>query len=143
MSTPVSQLPNNPGLQSQPTPPIPDDPEVMNVLKEMEEEVQSATRVHHQPQQPLHVPSPVIQHVQLPQPQLQQLPPKQTSIVNFEVLQKTAIIAVIAVAAFYPNILDPIYAMSPHLEQVAKFDVLVRAALLIVILYIATTQFGL
>lgn len=133
MSTPISQLPNNKPLSGS----VPDDPEVINVLKEMEEEVQNATRIN---QQSVVVPS--VQISPVPPPQLvYQL--HQSKLVDYNALQRAAIIAVIAGVAFYPGILDNIYSMSPYLEQLANFDLIVRAVIVATIVYIMFTQFGL
>lgn len=139
MSTPVSQLPNKPASGS-----VPEDPEVLNVLKEMEEEVQNATRVH---QQSVVVPSVQHQHVSVPSPMpMQPQPvamPKQNKLIDFDVMQRVAIIAFIAVLAFYPGITESLYMMSPYLENLSKFDILVRAVILAAMLYVGYTQFGL
>lgn len=141
MSTPVNQLPNKPASAAA----APEDPEVLNVLKEMEEEVQNATRVH---QQSVVVPSVQHQHVTVPQqmmqPQLiQQHAPQQNKLVDFDMLQRAGVIALVAMVAFYPNITDTLYTLSPYLEPLSKFDIVVRAVALAVLLYVAFTQFGL
>lgn len=129
MSTPIHQLPNNKPLSGS----IPDDPEVANVLKEMEEEVQNATRIN---QQSVVVPSVNISH----------MPPQYThqpKIIDYDVLQRSLLIAAIAAIAFYPGILDNVYAMSPYLEQLVKFDMIVRAVIVATCVYLMFTQFGL
>lgn len=135
MSTPINQLPNNKPLTGS----IPDDPDVANVLKEMEEEVQAATRIN---QQSVVVPSVNIANV--PPPQfIHARYPTNPSIIDYNALQRAVIIAVIAGVAFYPGLLDTIYTMSPYLEQFAKFDIVVRGVVVAIAVYLMLTQFGL
>ena len=62
MSTPITQLQN---AQPPPTAEVPQDPEVLNVLNEMEQEVAAATRTQAQ-----HVPNPP------PPQQIHRMPPQ-------------------------------------------------------------------
>lgn len=143
MSTPISQLPTNkPATTS-----VPDDPEVLNVLKEMDEEVKTATRInqHHAPPPPS--PPQHNYHMNIaahPPPQIvAQTVPKQKQLIDVAIVQKAGIIAVIGLIMFYPGITDTLYALSPKLEILAKFDVFVRTAVFLVVLYIGFTQFKL
>lgn len=133
MSTPINQLPNNKPISGS----VPDDPDVVNVLKEMEEEVQNATRIN---QQSVVIPSaPVV----MPSPPQYMQKPQQTKLIDYDAIQRAVIIAVIASVAFYPGILDNLYSISPHLEQLAKFDFIVRGLIVATLVYLMFTQFGL
>lgn len=133
MSTPVNQLPAS---KPSATAPVPDDPEVLNVLKEMEDEVQTATRAN---MTQVTVPSTNFPHQQYA-PQV--VPVPQKPFVDYDALQRALIIAAIGFIAFYPGLLDNFYIMSPSLEPFARFDMFVRAVILAGAIYVATTQFG-
>lgn len=136
MSTPINQLPANKPV----TATVPEDPEVLNVLKEMEEEVKTATKANAQ-----HVVVPHVQHINIaPQPHhmIQPMHPPSTRWIDQQAVQHAGIVAILALVAFYPNLLDNLYNTSPYLEMLAKFDLIVRAALLSVAVYIAVVHFG-
>lgn len=141
MSTPINQLPQNKPTSAT----LPDDPEVLNVLSEMEQEVQSATRANSMPiPQPAPQPTPVMMMTPPPSNvQIRRISPSTLSgkWINTDVMQRAGIVAAIALIAFYPKTMEYVYAV-PKFAFLEQYDVIVRAVLLGVIVYILTIQFG-
>jgi hypothetical protein len=123
---------------------VPDDPEVLNVLQEMEQEVKTATAAA---KAPMHQMAPPMM------PQMMMAPPAQFQIkraqpssglakwVNYDIMQRAGVIAAIAVIAFYPKTLETVYSSFPQVAFLQKFDIIVRATLLAIVVYLATIQF--
>lgn len=136
MSTPINQLPANKPT----TATIPDDPEVLNVLDEMEKEVKSAAKVN---SAPMMMPPPPASMMMPPHqhPHIQIKRVSGNKWVNKEVMQRAGIVAVLAAILFYPKTLQTLYSTVPKLAFLEKFDVVVRAALLAVVVYLVSIQF--
>lgn len=137
MSTPVNQLPmNKPSTAT-----VPDDPEILNVLQEMEQEVTTAARVNSVP-----IPSPVPQQMMMPVPTQSFVIKKSggSSLmdkwVNHEIMQRAAIIGIMSLVMFYPKTMEYIYTI-PKLAFLEQFDIFVRAIALAIIVYVASIQF--
>lgn len=151
MSTPVSQLPNMKPPAG--TPQIPDDPDVLNVLSELEQEVVTATAqqqpqpVHAVPVQQVPMP-PVYQvqpnmpappgHVAVKIPNMQMMKnAKKPGLWNVKLAQKAGIIAIIAMVIFFPKTMQAIYALAPKFETMfATYDMVIRTLVFAVIIYI-------
>lgn len=126
--------------------PVPDDPEVLNVLQEMEQEVKTATAASRAPtaaptaSYPMNMmmpPPPVAQY------QITQVKKGHASKwINYDIMTRAGIVAAIAVVAFYPKTLESLYNSFPKLAFLEKFDIVVRALLLAIIVYAVTIQFG-
>lgn len=132
MSTPVNQLPNNKPSSTA----IPDDPDVFNVLQEMEQEVKTATKA----MQPSPIPVAPTMVSAFPPAAVQTRKTPGNKWIDFDIMKRAGIIAVIALVVFYPKTLESIYAV-PQLALLEKFDIVVRAIILAVIIYVATIQF--
>jgi hypothetical protein len=133
MSTPIAQLPK--GSTTAP----PDDPEVLNVLQELEQEVQTATKAHTAPP-PMMAPAP--HTMMMPAPSIQVKKVEKTWI-NQEMLHHALIVGLVAIVAFYPKTLEKLYTTFPKLEFLQPFDLLIRGALVVVVVYVLALQFGL
>lgn len=138
MSTPVNQLPNKQSATS-----IPDDPEVLNVLQEMEQEVKTAARVN---SAPIPAPPPQQPVVMAPPPPMQPAMIKTRTggnkWINPDMLQHAAVVGIIAVLVFHPKTMETVYASFPKLGFLEPFDLFVRALLLAALVYVAAVQFG-
>lgn len=136
MSTPVNQLPNNKPSSTA----LPDDPDVLNVLQEMEQEVKTATKAAMQPQQ-MAMPPPPPQMVTAYPPSIQMKKAPTNRWIDYDIMKRAGIIAVLALVIFYPKTLESLYSSFPQLAILEKFDIGVRAFLLAVVVYVATIQF--
>lgn len=134
MSTPINQLPTNKPSSAS----LPDDPEVLNVLQEMEQEVKTAARANSVPMPP---PPPSMPMMMMPPPQYTVKKTASTNKwINHEIMQRAAIIGVIALITFYPKTMEYVYSI-PKLAFLEQFDITVRAAMLAVVVYLASIQF--
>lgn len=130
MSTPIrelskSQIPSN----AEP----PQDPEILNVLNEMEEEMAAVNNTR--PQQ--HVPS-VVHHIpqQIPIQYAPQQVKKVQSLYQPELAIRSAIIAVVAMIIFYPMTLQIIYSKLPKFtEYFDTYDILIRTVIFAFVVY--------
>lgn len=136
MSTPVHQLPTN----KPPSMPVPDDPEVLNVLQEMEQEVKTATASRAPPGPVMPQPPPYMMQPPVAQYQIKKV--QSAKWVNYDIMKRAAIIAAIAFVAFYPKTLESLYTSFPKLAFLEKFDGVVRAVILALIVYAVTIQFN-
>lgn len=148
MSTPINQLPQNKPTSAT----IPNDPEVLNVLSEMEQEVQSAARANSLPI-PAPAPAPAPAPTPTPMPTapmtMMMSPPnvqiRRTTVshkwLNTDVMQRAGIIAAIALVIFYPKTMEYIYTV-PKLAFLEQYDIIVRALTLGIAVYFLTIQFG-
>jgi hypothetical protein len=138
MSTPIHQLPNG---KPPVTASLPDDPEVLNVLQEMEQEVQTATKANIAPTMPM---PPPMQPVAPPQP-LVPIPVKKQKKKLYEptILYHAALVAFAALVLFFPKTLEVLYTKVPKLALLERYDILVRSLLLGVVVYAVTWKFGL
>lgn len=133
MGTPITQLPATPnGIQGNIK--HDEDQVVADVIKEM--------NISKDAQLPLHQPQPqVIQQYMLPQSIPHTYVSSKASLV-FGVLDKTlvtraTVAAIVALALFYPETLSNVYSKVPSLGAVfEKYDKVVRALLLMMLLYI-------
>lgn len=134
MSTPVSQLPANKGTSQ--APPV-DDPEVLSMLNEMEHEVQEATKQQHQSVAPPPMPMPMAHPPSTPHvPTVKKITRK--GIWDVGTAQKAAVFAAIALIVFYPSTMTFLYSKLPKFESIfASYDVFIRTAILVVLLYFA------
>jgi hypothetical protein len=143
MSTPVAELPTNKASSTG----IPDDPEVLNVLQEMEQEVHVATKANavsmpHPPPPPqpmmqmaMHIPQ---QPVQI---QYKTVQPANKWI-NKDAMQHAGLIAIAALLVFHPSTLGFLYSSVPKLAFLESYDLFVRGAVLAVLVYVIIIQFG-
>lgn len=135
MSTPIQELN---GKQSNAA--APQDPEILSVLNEMEQEM-AAARQHHPPPQrvapvPSHAPPPV--HI----PSLP-MSMKSRSYLEPELLQKAGIVALIALVIFYPETLRIVYGKLPAYEHLFEsYDTLIRAIIFGLIVYVLLWKFN-
>lgn len=144
MSTPIHQLPQNKPTSAT----LPDDPEVLNVLSEMEEEVQTAARANSVPI-PSYAPPPMpttspMMMAPPPNVQIRRINPPTSFTgkwINTDVMQRAGIIAAIALIVFYPKTMEYIYNI-PKLAFLEQYDIIVRAFTLGIAVYILTIQFG-
>jgi hypothetical protein len=132
MSTPIQELA---GKQANVEPP--QDPEVLSVLNEMEQEMAAAARVQHVPMvqsKPMPIPP-----VHMPLPSVI----KQKGFYQPELLQKAGIVAALAFIIFYPETLHFVYAKFPAYQSLfMSYDVFIRAILLGVLLYVIMWKFN-
>lgn len=149
MSTPIQQLQN---AAPPPTAEVPQDPEVLNVLSEMEQEVAAASRSHATPQAP---PPPVatMQHPQAPPP-MRPVPVMPTQVsgksqkgikgwYNPELLQKAAILTLIVLVLFYPATMQFVYAKVPQYEAMLQsYDIVIRSIVFGVLVYVLLLKFN-
>ena len=159
MSTPIQQLPS-PAAQSAPTTPLPEDPDVMNVLQEVEREVAAAMSARSAATSPT-------PPMQAPMPQAPAAPPAPLPVQahgahatpifsshcaggvcpmfwNSQHAQYAAIAAVLALALFYPNSLETFYQRIPKISGVlTQNDKFVRAALFAAVVYAILWKFRL
>jgi len=135
MSTPIHQLPATASGAPSASGPQ-DDPELLNVLKEMEQEVAAA-------QGPSH-PSPGVQAAPYipraphgPQAMPRQAIAADSSLWNSERAKNAAIAGVIALVLFYPSTLQAVYGKFPKFSSIFdNYDLLIRALLFAVVLYV-------
>jgi len=128
MSTPISKIPinqNNP-IQGESNE---DDPEVLAVLNEVHQPiphtiVQSFTPPvqHHNMynQQPM-----MIQHVN-----------DTSKWVDSELAKRAIAAAIIATVLFYPQTMQMVYEKVPFMAKFTSYDIMIRAALLAIVLYL-------
>lgn len=134
MSTPISQIPSNAAPSS--APPV-SDPEVLNVLQEMEAEVAKATQAM-PPSHTPHHPSMHMQHMHMPMPTMTPIPLHKESKgwVDTSLLQDAAIAAVVATIIFYPPTLKFLYARLPAFEGLFEsYDFIIRFVVLFAAMY--------
>ncbi len=137
MSTPISQLP----ATAPPSAPPVSDPEVLNVLQEMEAEVAKATL-------PM---APPPMHMSMHHPMQMSMPPTMVPIpihkeskgwIDVNLLQNAGIFAAVATIIFYPATLQLLYARIPSLEAIFhRYDPLIRFAVLLVVMYFLLLKF--
>ena len=136
MSTPISNIPIN----QQPTK-IEEDPEVTAILQDLQPPVQRNTGPQGPPQsvpQQKHVhfqdqhPNNYVIHEQF----------QQNRYIDFEVLKKSLIIAVIVYVIFYPELFNVLYEKFQILEHLKIHDFSVRAVVLVVVLYLLIWKFN-
>lgn len=165
MSTPIQQLPTNPA-QSSTTTPLPEDPDVLNVLQEVEKEVAAAMSARSAASSP----TPTMQQAPLVQPQ-----PVPVQVMmhqhgahgghgalatpifsshcaggvcatfwNTQHAQYAALAAVLALALFYPQSLESFYQRIPKVAGIlTQHDKFIRAALFAVVIYAILWKFRL
>lgn len=118
MSTPIAQLPNN-GAPASPL----EDASVLNVIDEMERASRGPA-----PQAPMQPP---------PAFRMPVAPPQQAGLIDKDKAQLAAMAAVIALVIFYPASMHVIYSKLPKFESIfTSYDLLIRALLLAVVLYL-------
>ncbi len=146
MSTPIQQLQN---AAPPPTAEVPQDPEVLNVLTEMEQEVAAATRSHVTHQAP--PPPPPVPSMPAPmRPAPVMMPPPMKpqrsglkALYHPELVQKTAILTLIALVLFYPSTMQFLYAKVPQYEAVFNtYDVLIRGVVFAILVYVFFLKFN-
>lgn len=147
MSTPVNQLPQqvNPNM----VPPLEEDQEVMDVIKGMESEFQPTQSPHASQSM-----AAVQNSLQFQPVQLQPAPPIKTELyappsssvskfgLDMDLLKRAGIVALLALVIFYPTDLSSLYDRSPYLQKLAPYDKIVRAIVLLVIVYIIMSKFN-
>lgn len=145
MSTPINQLPANKPT----TAVLPEDPEILNVLQEMEQEVSTAAKansapINTPPSNMTATPMPVAMPPQMMMPTASVT--KKTCPVNkwinYDTMQHAIVVGLIALVAFYPSTMEYIYSV-PKLAFLEQFDIIVRSAVVMVAVYVASIQFGL
>ena len=127
MSTPISNIPIQPVSVSQSK--VEEDPEVSALLNEMQKQ-SSGVSV---PVQAI----PIATHY---------APPPQSQVatkpyLDYDILQKTLYVAIIAFIVFYPNVFDILYIKFPFLEQFHTYEIFARALLLAMIIYAIIWKF--
>lgn len=135
MSTPVHQLPAQPTSNATSAPPL-DDPEVLSMLNEMEQEVQEATKQQqqHQPVRPPPMPMPMHAVPTASAPVVKKVTSK--GIWQPELAQKAVLYAALALIVFYPATMKFIYDKLPKFESIfSSYDVFIRMLVLAVALY--------
>jgi hypothetical protein len=144
MSTPINQLPKG----AAPPAPSPEDPEVLNVLQEMEQEVQTATKANI-PTMTNVMPSPMYPHM-MPNPHMMMPPPPQITVkkvsknnwVDIDILKQSAIVAIIAIVVYHPQTMEIVYNNVPKMVMLRPFDFILRGILVLVVVYTIKLYFG-
>ena len=145
MSTPIQQLQN---AAPPATAEVPQDPEVLNVLSEMEQEVAAASRSHAAPQPTpvASMPHPPVPPPMRPAPVIPPVKPRSgglKSLYNPELVQKTAILTLVALVLFYPSTMHFIYAKAPQYEAMLKtYDIFIRCTVFAVVVYVLFLKFN-
>ncbi len=140
MSTPIQDLSGKP---ANPHAEPPQDPEVLSVLNEMEQEVAAAARNHHVPaHNPAHVPVHATSNhipsavLKAPVHHAPAAVPKIKSWYQPELLQKVGILAAIALVIFYPATLRYVYDKFPAYDAIFQsYDTVLRTVVFAIVLY--------
>lgn len=137
-STPISKIPVQPNSQ----PPEEEDPEVLAILKEMQqpENIKQIPQQIMQPQQPMYMP----QMVSQPLTNITTVPHSSLpSWFRQDLVQKAIMAAIIAYFIFNLKYIEGLYEKIPFLEKLQSYDFAVRILLLALVLYLIMWKFNL